>query len=75
MGPFLSLRTSRKETLKMKLRKLDEKGQGLTEYLILLLLISIVSIAAVQTLGSTIKGKLQMAKRHIESDVTLESKE
>lgn len=55
----------------MKLR-LNETGQGLTEYLILLLLISVVSIVATRTLGTTIKAKLEMAQRHINSDVTLE---
>lgn len=40
-------------------------GQGLTEYLILLVLISLVSIAAVKSLGSTIQRKIQMAREHI----------
>ncbi|MFN7685310.1 MAG: Flp family type IVb pilin [Oligoflexia bacterium] len=40
-------------------------GQGLTEYLILLILISMVSIAAVRTLGSRIKGKLQQAHEEV----------
>jgi Flp pilus assembly pilin Flp len=51
--------------------KTDQKGQGLTEYLILLLLISVVSIAAVRTLGGTIKSKLEEVRRHINSDVSL----
>ncbi|NDD92422.1 Flp family type IVb pilin [bacterium] len=41
-------------------------GQGLTEYLILLVLISLVSIAAVRSLGSTIQGKLTLVRNHIE---------
>lgn len=49
----------------------NEEGQGLTEYLILLLLISIVSIAAVKTLGNTIKEKLQTARRNINEEVTI----
>ncbi len=43
----------------------SEAGQGLTEYLILLVLISLVSIAAVRSLGSTIQRKIQMAREHI----------
>jgi len=43
-----------------------ELGQGLTEYLILLVLISLVSIAAVRSLGSTIQGKLTLVRNHIE---------
>ena len=49
-----------------------ESGQGLTEYLILLLLIAVVSITAAKTLGKTVKGKLQMAERHISQDIGLE---
>jgi Flp pilus assembly pilin Flp len=54
------------------MRSLDQKGQGLTEYLILLLLISIVSITAVRSLGGTIKSKLQQVRNHINSDVVLQ---
>ena len=46
--------------------KTDESGQGLTEYLILLVLISLVSIAAVRSLGGTIQGKLSLIRNHIE---------
>jgi Flp pilus assembly pilin Flp len=42
-----------------------QRGQGLTEYLILMVLISLVSIAAVKSLGGTIQRKLQMAREHI----------
>jgi len=42
-----------------------QEGQGLTEYLILMVLISLVSIAAVKSLGGTIQRKLQMAREHI----------
>lgn len=49
----------------------NSSGQGLTEYLILLLLIAVVSIAAAKSLGTTIKKKLQMARSHINSDVVL----
>jgi Flp pilus assembly pilin Flp len=41
-------------------------GQGLTEYLILLVLISLVSIAAVRSLGGTIQKKLSLIRNHIE---------
>jgi len=50
----------------------DQNGQGLTEYLILLLLIAVVSIVATRTLGRVIHDKVELAKRHIESDITLE---
>ena len=49
-------------------------GQGLTEYLILLVLISLVSITAVKSLGGTIQRKLQLAREHInQMSVTGES--
>jgi Flp pilus assembly pilin Flp len=51
----------------------NQQGQGLTEYLVLLLLIAVISIAAVKSLGGTIKGKIELAQRHINSDITLDS--
>ena len=50
----------------------NEAGQGLTEYLTLVLLICVVSIAAAKSLGGTIKDKLQQARRHISSDIVVD---
>ncbi|MBY0470034.1 hypothetical protein K2X30_02625 [bacterium] len=47
----------------------NQKGQGLTEYVILLLLISVVSIAAVRGLGSTIRVKIREVKNEIKREV------
>ncbi len=52
-------------------KNLRTSGQGLTEYLILLLLVSMGSIAIATSLGGTIQKKLKLAKDHINSDVTL----
>lgn len=49
----------------------NESGQGLTEYIVLLILVSVVSIAAVSTLGRTVKGKIEEASRQINSGVSL----
>jgi Flp pilus assembly pilin Flp len=46
---------------------MNQNGQGLTEYLILLILISVISITAVRSLGSTVKDKLQIAREKINS--------
>jgi Flp pilus assembly pilin Flp len=53
--------------------RLDQKGQGLTEYITLLLLVAVCSIVAVQTLGSRIKSKIQQATEHINSDISLDA--
>ena len=45
----------------------NEKGQGLTEYLILLILIAVTAIIAVNTLGGTVKDKIQGAQKAINS--------
>jgi hypothetical protein len=60
----------------MKVRNIiaNRKGQGLTEYLVLLLLIAVISISAVKVLGGTIRDKIQLAQRHIEKDITLEER-
>ena len=60
----------------MKVRNIiaNRQGQGLTEYLVLLLLIAVISISAVKVLGGTIRDKIQLAQRHIEKDITLEER-
>lgn len=47
----------------------NEAGQGLTEYLILVVLIAVISITATRSLGRTIKDKIQTARQHIDRDV------
>lgn len=53
------------------MKKLDQKGQGLTEYITLLLLVSVCSIVAVSTLGKRIKDKIQVATNHINSGISI----
>ncbi len=52
----------------------NQSGQGLTEYLVLLLLVGVISISAVRVLGNTIKEKVQLAQRHIEKNIVLEDR-
>jgi Flp pilus assembly pilin Flp len=47
----------------------SQSGQGMSEYLILVVLIAVGSIAATKTLGSTVKNKLEMIERQINSQV------
>ena len=49
---------------------LDRRGQGLTEYLILVLLIAVVSISATKSLGNLIRDKLQQARAEINREVS-----
>jgi Flp pilus assembly pilin Flp len=53
----------------------NQNGQGLTEYLILVLLIAVVSIGAAKSLGTTIKTKIKEAQGQINSKVILDSKD
>ncbi len=53
------------------MKRSHPSGQGLTEYLILVLLISVVSIVAVRSLGGTIKDKLQLVRKQIHENVDL----
>jgi Flp pilus assembly pilin Flp len=53
----------------MKILK-NDRGQGLTEYIVLLMLVSVISIAAVSTLGRTVKGKIEEASRAINTQVS-----
>jgi Flp pilus assembly pilin Flp len=50
----------------MKLLK-NNRGQGLTEYIVLMMLICVVSIATVASLGKTIRGKIIEAENKINS--------
>jgi Flp pilus assembly pilin Flp len=52
----------------------EERGQGLTEYLVLLVLIAVVSIGVVQSLGRAIRGKLTTARENINREVTFEDR-
>jgi Flp pilus assembly pilin Flp len=59
--------TKGKKTMK---RLKCKRGQGLTEYLILLMLIAVVSIGAARTLGGTIKSKIDSANTRIRGDIS-----
>jgi hypothetical protein len=48
-----------------------EKGQGLTEYLMIMILVAIVSIVAVRTMGERVKSKIEEASNHINSDIVI----
>lgn len=45
----------------------DTKGQGLTEYMILVLLISLTAIYAARDFGITLKGKIESADKKLRS--------
>lgn len=64
---------SRKEAAMPNLL-LCRKGQGLTEYLILLILIAVVSISAAKSLGTTVREKIQTARQNIDSGITVRSR-
>ena len=49
----------------------DRSGQGLTEYLILLVLIAVMSIGAVTQLGKIIRKRIDEAKEQITSGIPL----
>ena len=48
-------------------RMMNESGQGLTEYITLLLLIAVLSIGVTQTLGKRVKQKIEEASNQINS--------
>ena len=47
----------------------NERGQGLTEYLIILILVSLVAVGAAASLGKSVKGKIKDANNRIEKRV------
>ncbi|MFZ9594919.1 MAG: Flp family type IVb pilin [Bdellovibrionia bacterium] len=50
----------------------DQRGQGLTEYITLLVLISLVSVAAVKTVGSRLRAKLETAQKRIHEQIAFD---
>ncbi|MBS1959605.1 MAG: hypothetical protein JST80_09055 [Bdellovibrionales bacterium] len=56
----------------MNQTKLNESGQGMSEYLILVMLIAIASIAATRTVGKSVYNKLDQIHDSLET-VTIES--
>ncbi len=51
----------------------DNRGQGLTEYLLLLILVAVVSIASVKSLGGVVKQKLISARNEINQQVVFDN--
>lgn len=49
----------------------NRHGQGLTEYLILVVLIAVVCIGAAKTFGTTLQGKIELAQRRVKAEVGL----
>lgn len=50
-------------------KRMNQSGQGLTEYIILLMLVSIISIAVVKQFGGTVKDKFSQAEAQVKSEV------
>ncbi len=56
---------------KEKSNPLNERGQGLTEYIMLMLLISVVSIGVTRSMGGIIKNKIKLATSAINSGIKI----
>lgn len=54
------------------MRLLNEKGQGLTEYITLLVLVSLVAVGAAKSMGKLVREKIETARRHINSDINFD---
>ncbi len=51
---------------------MNTSGQGLTEYITLLLLIAVLSIGVTQTLGKRVKEKIKKASEEINSGLVID---
>lgn len=56
----------------MKRYWMDRKGQGMSEYLILVMLVAVAAITATTSVGRTVLGKLNQIHNSIENTVTLD---
>jgi Flp pilus assembly pilin Flp len=53
--------------------KLNNRGQGLTEYITLLVLVSLVGVGVTKTLGKKIRTKISLAAKHVNEDISFKS--
>ena len=53
----------------MKLLLSNNRGQSLTEYITLMVLVCLVAVGATKSLGTTIREKIKTARRHVNSDI------
>ena len=53
----------------LKSRFKSELGQGLTEYIVLVMLVAIGSIVAVRTFGNAVEGKINNARETLNAKV------
>jgi Flp pilus assembly pilin Flp len=49
----------------------NSSGQGLTEYIVLLILVAVASISVVNSLGKQIRGRVDAASKKIEREVSV----
>ncbi len=55
--------------MKQSKKMMNEKGQGLTEYITLLVLVSLVAVGATKSMGRHVRDKIRKARDHINSDI------
>ncbi len=56
------------------MKKLGNKGQGLTEYITLLVLVSLAAVGITQSLGKSVQGALRKARDRINTKVVFGDK-
>ncbi len=49
----------------------NQQGQGLVEYVGLLLLVVLTVMTITKTVGTTVKGKMEEARSHIDTDIKI----
>lgn len=51
------------------MKKLGNSGQGLTEYITLMVLVSLAAVGVTQGLGKSVKGAIKKARNRIDTQV------
>jgi Flp pilus assembly pilin Flp len=59
---------------KNTMRILDRQGQGLTEYMILLVLVSLAAVGVTQGLGKSVKNTIKKARERIDHGIVFKEK-
>ena len=56
------------------MKKLGNSGQGLTEYITLLVLVSLAAVGVTQSLGKHVKGAIKKAQHRIKHKIVFDDK-
>jgi Flp pilus assembly pilin Flp len=56
------------------MKRLNNEGQGLTEYMVLLVLVSLAAVGVTQSLGKSVKKTIKKARDRIDHEIVFKER-